>query len=202
MISISVQSDIEKAMAKLTTITEGRQFRFSVARALTMTARDVQAEVRRNLPARFTLRRQRFIESGILFDRATPSNLTARIFSRDDFMGLQEYGGDKHPRGRMLAVPTRLVKRTPKGLIAKRDRPKALGDKVEEITFKGNQWLALKKPRAGRNGNEMRLMYLLIPRADIDERLGLRKDAEKIARLRFAENLRVALADAVSNPRR
>jgi hypothetical protein len=200
MITVSVQTDIEKALAKLATIAEAQQFRFSVARALTMTAAEVQQEVRRNMPSRFTIRRQ-WVVQGIRMERATKDNLTARIFSRDDFMGLQEYGGDKHPRGRMLAVPTRMVRRTPKGLVAKRDKPRALGDKVEEITYKGNQWLALKKPRAGRGGNDMRLMYLLIPRADIDERLGLRKDAERIARLRFPENLQVALADAVARAR-
>lgn len=200
MITVSVQTDIEKALAKLATITEAEQFRFSVARALTMTAVEIQQEVRRNMPGRFVIRRQ-WVLQGIRVDRATKDNLAARIYSRDAFMGLQEYGGDKHPRGRMLAVPTRLVKRTPKGLVAKRDKPRALGDKVEEITYKGHQWLALKKPRAGRSGNDLRLMYLLIPRADIDERLGLRKDAEKIARLRFAENLRVALADAVARAR-
>ena len=197
MITVSVQTDIEKALAKLSTITEAQQFRFSVARALTMTAVEIQKEVRRNMPGRFIIRRQWVIQ-GIRVDRATKDNLTARIYSRDLFMGLQEYGGDKHPRGRFLAIPTRLVRRTPKGLVAKRDKPRALGDKVEEITFKGNQWLALKKARAGRGGTELRLMYLLVPRADIDERLGLRKDAERIARLRFAENLRVALAEAVA----
>lgn len=201
MIKISVANEIQKAMGQLQTLAEAQQFRFSVARALTMTAADIQKEVRKNLPDRFTLRRPAWIKNGIMIERATKENLTTTVYSRDKFMGLQEIGGTKGPLNNYLAVPTRMVKRTPTDMIRKSDRPKALGDKVEVVDYKGHKYLALKKGRKGNSGNQMRLLYLLIPRADIKKRLGLGDDAIKVARQRFGINLRDAL-EAAMRPRR
>ena len=134
-------------------------------------------------------------------ERATKENLTATVYSRDKFMGLQEIGGTKGPLRNYLAVPTRMVKRTPTDMIRKADRPKALGDKVEVVDYKGHKYLALKKGRKGNSGNQMRLLYLLIPRADIKKRLGLGDDAIKVARARFSQNLKDAMQFAMRTAR-
>ncbi len=196
IMEINVQSDIAKAMRRLQSIAEAKQFRFSVAKALTTTAAQVQAEVKRNMPSRFTLRRD-WIVKGIRMKPASKTRLEASVFSTDKFMGLQEIGGDKSPLRNFLAIPTSMVKRTPRDLVKRGDRPAALGDRASVVEVNGNKYLALKKPRKAANGQRLRLLYLLVPRANIKERLGLRKDGVKVARARFVENLRTALADAL-----
>ncbi|MCE2910226.1 MAG: DUF6441 family protein [Burkholderiaceae bacterium] len=197
---LDVQTDVLAALAKLQTITEARQFRFAVAKALTKTAVEVQAEVRKNMPSRFTIRRPWTLQ-GIRIVPATKESLTASVYSRDKFMALQETGGTKNPLGNFIAIPTRAVRRTKRDSIRLSDRPKALGDKAHVVDVNGDKYLALKKPRRGKNGNELRLLYLLVPRAQLEERLGLNKDGQRVARARFVENLRVALAAAVATAR-
>lgn len=201
MLQISVLSDIADAAAQLRSITDAKQLRFAVAKALTKTAQAAQAEVRTNMPNRFTIRRQWVIQ-GIKITPATRSDLTATVYSRDPFMGLQETGGTKNPLRNYIAVPTRAVKRTKADNIRAAERPKALGDKAHIIELHGHKWLALKKPRKGRSGNELRLLYLLIPRATIKARLGLAADSERIVRAQFVEQLQQTLAAAMKSARR
>lgn len=197
---LSVQSDLLKAMAKLRSITEAQQLRFATAKALTQTAVEVQTEVRANMPGRFTLRRQ-WIVQGIRITPASKADLTATIYSRDKFMGLQEAGGVKSPLRNYIAVPTRAVKRTKTDMIRKADRPAALGDKAGIVEVNGNKFLALKKARRGKSGAPLRLLYLLVPRARLQARLGLSKDGMRVARQKFTANLQRALADAVRSAR-
>lgn len=200
MLQINVQSDIAAAMRRLSSITEKQQFAFATARALTQTAVEVQAEVKRNMPERFTLRRD-WIVRGMRVDKATKANLQARVYSRDKFMGLQEHGGTKNPLRNFLAIPTSMVKRTPKDLVKKSDKPAALGDRASVVEVNGNKYLALKKPRKGANGQKLRLMYLLVPRAQMEKRLKLGEDGMRIARARFVKNLQRSLEEAVRTAR-
>lgn len=197
---ISVESDLKRAIEKLRTLAELQQVRFAAAKALTQTAIEVQRDVRAEMPGRFTLRRQ-WIVQGIRVERATKASLQSAVFSRDAFMGLHEFGGQKDPRKRFIAIPTRAVKRTKTDVIARRDRPGALGDRAEVIERDGNKWLALKKGRRGRSGNELRLLYLLVPKAKIDERLGLREIGTRVVRARFMPLFLQALEDAVKTAR-
>ena len=187
-------------MRKLRSITEKQQFAFATAKALTATAVQVQGELKRNMPGRFTLRRD-WIVKGIRIRPATKGNLQAFVYSRDRFMGRQETGGEKSPLRNYLAIPTGIVKRTPKDLVKKFDRPAALGDRASVVEVNGNKYLALKKPRKGANGQKLRLMYLLVPRAQIKERLGLGKDGMRVARAKFVVNLRDALEAALRSAR-
>lgn len=204
MLTINVSSNIEQAMMQLQSIAEAKQFRFAVIKSLTQTAKEVQAEVRKNLPTRFNLRREAFIKSGIRITPATRASLEATVYSRDDFMGLQEYGGLKTRRngGNYLAVPTSMVRRTPKSVIKKADRPKNLGDKAEVVEINGRQYLALKRARMGANRQRLRLLYLLIPRASITPRLGLNEDGQRIAKERFMQLLKQNLEAALASPKR
>jgi hypothetical protein len=197
---MNIQSNIKQAVAKLQSITDAKQLPFAIARALTVTARDVQDEVRNNLTQRFTLRNN-WVRQGIQIQRASKQNLESIVFSRDAVMGLPELGGAKSPLGNYLAVPTSLVRRTPKDMIRKADRPKSLGDKVEIIEFRGRKWLALKRSRKGRNKTELRLMYLLVPRADIEPRLKLRDDGLRVSQAVFERRLQESLELALRTAR-
>jgi len=99
------------------------QYPFAAAVALTRTAQDAQAEVRAELPTRFTIR-NRWVSQGIRIVPAKKNCLEAEVGSRDDFMALQETVGIKRPRGEPLAVPTEKVRRTKRGLISKAQRPR------------------------------------------------------------------------------
>lgn len=197
---ISVESDLRRAIEQLKSLAALQQVQFATARALTLTAVEVQRQVRAEMPARFTLRRQ-WIVNGIRVEKATKQKLEALVFSRDDFMGLQEFGGTKDPRKRFLAIPTRAVRRTKSDIVAKRDRPQNLGDRVEVIEYKGNKWLALKRSRTGNSGNQLRLLYLLVPRAQLHERLGLREIGNRVTRERFMPIWRQCLEDAMRTAR-
>lgn len=198
--NLSISSDIDKAIQQMRAVCDPGQLEFAVSKALNATARDVQDEVRRNMPGRFTIRRD-WVVRGIQVKAATKQNLEAMVYSRDDFMRLQEYGGPKDPRGNYLAIPTSMVRRTPKDVIRKADRPKALGDKAEVVDFEGRKYLALKKPRRGANGQRLRFLYLLVPRASIDKRLGLNDDGRRVAGLRFGPNLQAAIEFAMRTRR-
>jgi len=200
MMRLSIQSDIDNAISQMQTICAPGQLAFAVSRALTQTAKDVQAEVRANMPGRFTLRRN-WIVQGIMVKFATKANLEAIVYSRDDFMRAQEYGGTKDPRGNYLAIPTSLVRRTPKDVIRRADRPRALGDKAEVVEVNGNKFLALKRPRRGANGNMLRFMYLLVDRAQIDQRLKLNDDGRRVAAANFQQNLLDAIEFAMRTRR-
>ncbi len=58
---------------------------FEVIRALTRTARDAAAQVRRETPGKFILRRS-WVLKGIRSDAATRTSPTARVFSVDPYM--------------------------------------------------------------------------------------------------------------------
>ena len=201
MLTLSVKTDIDAARRKLASVTEAQQFRFATAQALTRAAVEVQAEVRKNMPSRFTIRRD-WVIKGIQVEKAKPADLTATVYSRDKFMALQEAGGPKSPLRNYLAIPTKAVRRTPRDIIRKADRPKSLGDRAEVVEVKGHKYLALKKARRGRNGGgQLRLLYLLVPRAQLKERLGLVKDGFRVVKARFQDILAKSLADAVARAR-
>lgn len=197
---ITVESDLRRAIEQLRSLAALKQVQFATAKALTLTAVEVQRQVRAEMPARFTLRRQ-WIVNGIRVEKATKANLVATVFSRDAFMGLQEFGGQKDPRKRFIAIPTKAVRRTKSDIIAKSDRPQNLGARAEVIEYKGNKWLALKRARSGRSGNELRLLYLLVPRAQLHERLGLREIGTRVTRERFMPIWRQCLEDALPTSR-
>ena len=200
MITFSVKTDIDKAIRKLASVTEAQQLNFAVSKAINRTAMDVQAAVRQAMPQRFTLR-SNWVVQGIRVEFSNKRKLEAIVYSRDRFMKLQEYGGVRHPFGNYLAIPTTLVRRTPRDKIRRADTPKGLGDKAEVVTVGRRRYLALKKRRRGRSGNELRLMYLLLPQASIQRRLGLIDDGLRVSRLNFSTRLREELAEAIARAR-
>jgi hypothetical protein len=214
MLQISVAAEIQTAIAKLQTLAEAKQFRFSVAKALTQTAVEIQREVKNNMPSRFTLRRQ-WIVQGIRMEKATKDNLTATVYSKDVFMGRQEVGGTKTPKyDQHLAIPMRAVRRYKSGMINPADLPKNLGQ--AQFTVKRGGKDAARRGAGGsvfklvsngrtflcrRKNGKVELLYMLVPRAKVEKRLGLADDAVKVARARFSSNLRDALEYAMRTAR-
>lgn len=199
MLAISVNTDIAKAFAQLKTVTEAQQFRFAVAKALTTTAKQVQTEVKARMPERFTIRRN-WVVLQLKMKAADKRGLEAIVYHNAPFMSMQETGGNKLAKRRYIAIPTSAVKRTKSQVVAKSDRPQALMAKAKTaiIEYKGNKWIALQKREKGRGeGHKLRLLYLLIPQAHINKRLGLETDGVRILRANLAKNLQDAIDYAV-----
>lgn len=193
MISYSVTSDLKKLSDQLGRLS-GKHYRFAVALALTTTGKRVQAEVQRNIPLRFTLRRD-WIVKGIRIIPATKDNHEVVIYSRDSkYMTRQELGGDKvamEAGGKYIAIPLSGVKRTKSQLISQSDLPKNLKNSYVIEASDGRKYIAV------RRGNRSILMYELIKRAHVKPRLGLVKDGERITKKYFAVDLEAAIKVAL-----
>ena len=201
MIEISVQSEIRRVLGQLETFSS-RQIPFAIAKALTDTAKDVQAEVKRDIPSKFTLRRQ-WIVQGIRIIAATKQNLTAFVYSKDSatFMGRQEQGGEKHPmKGRRIAVPTNAVRRTKTQIISRSELPANLTNSFVLEGKDGRTWIAKRFNKGQRAG--VQLMYQLLPSTRVKPRLGLRSTGDLVIRRRFTGKLIAALQAALSSARR
>ncbi len=205
--AIKYMSDLQK-----------NQLPFATAKALTMTAKDVQAEVIKTLPERFTLRTPWYKTwpYGFLITPAIKTRLEATVYSKAPFMTLQEEGGVKTPRGRMIAVPTNNIRRTKRDLIKEDQRPayllkgyrlrgaskaKGMGKRAERsgnIAFikEINGVLGIWQ-RVGRGKDTTRLMYTLIPRADIQPRLFFYQTGKKVVDMKFNQNFGTAMNDAL-----
>ncbi|MBF0602152.1 MAG: hypothetical protein HQL07_00495 [Nitrospirae bacterium] len=93
------ESEVNRLFANLE-----KQVRFAAAQALTKTAQDAQAEVRRQLPERFTTRTG-WLAKGIRVRAANKTDLTATVSVLDQFMVLQETGGIKEKQNHAMSVP-------------------------------------------------------------------------------------------------
>lgn len=191
------------------------QVPFALAKSLTLTAKNRQKAVQDAMgDGRFILRRRSFVVGGVIVKSATKQDLLAQIKDRDDFMVLQETGGEKVPHNghTYLAVPLSGARPTPDALIKAADRPKALmasGNAFIKASERGVLILwkrVQKKPKRMKRGpgpqrfaGVVRMllpMYALISAADVKARFGFRETAmdgvEQIFRDNFAREFEEA----------
>ncbi|MDX2074691.1 MAG: hypothetical protein SFX19_10085 [Alphaproteobacteria bacterium] len=211
MMTLSVRTDLLSAIKKMDTLSS-KQLPFTIAKALTQTAKDVQGEVQRNMPRRFTLRRD-WIVKGIRIKPATKQNLEALVYSRDSsFMGRQEHGGEKIPMqagGKYILVPLSNVRRSKSQIISKSDLPQNLKNAFVITASDGRKYLAVRRGRkaAGVQGRarggrgQVVLLYELVKSARIKPRLGLVSDGMRVAKDKFISNLYAAAEEAMRTAR-
>lgn len=120
MITLTIDSNIPDVIRQLDDVRQ-RQVPFAIALALTTLAVDAQKGVRGNLPRRFTIRRS-WVSQGIRTRRATKQRPESSVFTLDEFMVLQEEGGEKRPRRKHLALPAERTAR----VIPRSKRPRAV----------------------------------------------------------------------------
>jgi len=101
---------------------------FAAARTLTQLAADGQAEVRRQLPDRFTIRRDR-VARGVRIASATKKTMESAVYTLDWYMQDQQDGGTRAAKtGRARLIPSLNVRdgENMRGAIKRGMRPRAV----------------------------------------------------------------------------
>ncbi len=197
MFTIQVQG-LKEAISKLNDL-EKRQLPFALAKSLTMTAKNVQEEVVKALPGKFTLRTtwwQPGNRYGFNIRAATKTSLQAEVFTRAPWMSLQEAGGTKKPLKKYLSIPTDNVRRTKKQLIAPSQKPQALKRSFFIKTTTGQLVLFARK-----NKKTIAPMYAMEQKAEIKPVLQFVITARKIVAERWSTNFSRALDEAMKTAR-
>ena len=170
------------------------QMPFAQSRALNSLAYETRDRTRDGMRRNFTIRRPWVVNQMQVRKKATKGDLEAIVGTSDNgkFLAKHEQGGPRPALGRFIAIPTRAVRRTKTDQIRKTDRPRNLGDRATIINYNGDKYLALKRGRWNKSGGG-RLLYLLKPRVDIDERLELEKTGTRVV----AQKASRLLSDAI-----
>jgi len=197
-----------------------RQVRFAAAVGLTKTAGDLQRAIQGDMPNNFTLRRQ-WVVQGIRIKPARKDYLTAEVYSRDPFMGIQESGGTKTAIGKRvfeyqgyLAIPLD-ARRSKYDIVRREDWPRNLIDPFILTARDGRKYLAVHTLSVGKTGPRnvsalrgkqkrstgTRLMYTLVKSEELKARLGMRRLATVIVPARWNVNYSEALVSALSSAR-
>lgn len=159
-----VKVDTTKSVAGVREL-ETKQLPFVLAKSLTDTVKDGQAEVQRNVRAAFKLRNTWTVQ-GIRIKPADKRGNNGRIEAdvhtdtanrktgAPDYLGRQEEGGEKVPHGgrQYIAVPTKYLRQMAPGVIPAELRPRnllgAVGGRYSATNRKGQ--IALKNQRRVR----------------------------------------------------
>jgi hypothetical protein len=177
---IQITAQLENNLAQLA----GRQLPFVTSLALNRTANGARDEVRDNLPKRFRLRRAS-IPKAIKVLTSTKADLTAHVIA-PGFLAIHETGGEMQPT-------------SSSALAAKADGVSTRALRNRAGTFRmslGNGHDAVYR-RRGRN--RLKLLAILSPEHEFDERLHMEDDVREHVQARFGANFRDALAQALAS---
>jgi hypothetical protein len=185
----------------------GKQTKFAIASALTLTAKEAQVEVRKSLRSNFQIRNDWDVRGpmAIKVRAATKTDLSAWVGT--GFEDLEKFLRQPSgivvdlPRGRYFAVPTKYVKRTKRDLLRAAQRPRALMGKGDFLVESKARGILILYQRQGRGRNARNVpMYLLVPARKIHEVDFLFGPTMKVFQKRFApileQQLKVAFASA------
>jgi hypothetical protein len=212
MLQIGVKSQLDQVVAKLA-VFDAKQLPFAASKALNDTANQAKKAVQATMPANFTIRRD-WIVRGIQVVPATKQALSAIVWSRDEFMGLQETGGDKHPYGKFLAIPLpgTAIKPTAASIIRPEDYPRNIpatlqaanapkGTMTAVVTMRNGKKFIARAALAPTKGKRLELLYYLMPTAHLKPRLDMGLTVAKVVARDFMPNFESALNLALSTAR-
>lgn len=222
---ISVQSNIAQVMPKLEQFTS-RQAPFTIAKALTATAKAVQAELTQQLPAAFD-RPNAFTRRAFAIQAARKDGLTAWVFAKDQqarYLKFGVQGGGRRVKafekrvdaqtnadeqaGTGKLVPTRNVRRDSYGGVSL--------STIKRITAQGGdgRYFIGKPKGAGQNegrgigiyermqgGRRIRALMVFSEPKAYRKRLDMQGIGSRVVRARFDNELREAWAYAMRTAR-
>lgn len=194
--------DVDEAARALADL-ERKHIPFATALALTRTAQAVQTEQREvALPQRFILRNS-WVQKGIRITAATKRDLTATVYTKDDFMGRHETGGTKTARSHPeFAIPAD-VRESVKDIIPKSRQPGRIlmsnSDRVFEGRLKGGQRAIFE--RRTDKAYPLRVLYLFRKTAPITPRLGMEESTQIIVSHEFRQIWERSFREAMATAR-
>lgn len=174
-----------------------RHVPFALARALTMTAKDAQGDVKDELPRRFTIRNN-WVPNGIRIRPATKTAPEAIVGSLEPFMQRQETGGVKRARSHSrVAVPVN-AKRNKREIIPRGQRPGALKGKPKVFLMKTASGAGIMR-RVGKKRYPLQILYWLKRGVQVKPRFGFQGTTGTTVRERFGPNFVEALSSAMGH---
>ena len=174
-----------------------KQITFAVASSLTAVAKEGQAAEVADIRETFTVRNN-WPEVGpyaIKVEPATKTKLEAHVYTMADWMEIQEFGGTKVSHsGGALAVPTDEVRPDESRIIPKAQRPR---------NIKGAFILQTKKGPvlAIRQGKEIKVLYGLESKVNVQARPTFIMSVEKVVNNRFEAIFSEKLDEALKTAR-
>ena len=193
---MSVATNIAEVMASVRKVQS--QIPFAQSKALNDTAFQIRRQiVQHTYPDSFTVRNSRFISTVLRVERASKTNLNARVFDRlgRDYLERQAKGGTKTPQGNHIAIPgVQNTARTAGGAIPKAIRPRSLLNRKD--IFKTDTLIYQRLPQ-----QPPKILYILEPSANIPKRFPFYEDATKVANEKFSANYKAALQHAMRTAR-
>jgi len=121
-----------------------KQLPFALSKALNSTAERIRESTLKGASDVLTLRGNWWkprTKYGFNVKPSTKTRLVADIYTKADWMVMQEEGGIKSAKG-MIAIPTVDVKRNKKDIITKGNRPRAVKGAFKVTSKNGNEFIA------------------------------------------------------------
>jgi hypothetical protein len=200
MLSTTLKINLTGSMTEL-----GKQTNFAAASALTLTAKEVQKRVQKEIHGSFQVRTDWDVRGplAIKVKPATKQDLVAWVGT--GFEALEKFVEKENgvivdlPQGRYFAIPTSNVRRTKRDLIRKAQLPRALIGRDFIIKTRKRNILVLFQ-RRGRKGSRSKnrsahgdpnlfAMYILYPQRKIKEQDFLFGPSRQVFEGRFASIL-------------
>ncbi len=188
IISIKLEDRATENLRQIAT----KEIPFAVAKTLTQIAQQSQAEVRKSIKEKFFIRKKSGgFESSIRIKPATKTKLTAEVYTMAAFAALQQTGGIKKAKDGRLAIPAyQAINQVKKRSDANSPSSYLAGDAFKIKTKSGSEAIAQRK------GKELKILYFLRKRAEIEKRLDMIEVTTKTVRenfdIKFEENLEMA----------
>lgn len=177
IISIQIKSNASDELSKIAT----KQIPFAIAKTLTNIAQKSQEEVRKNIREKFFIRKKSGgFESSIRIKPATKTNLTAEVYTMAAFAALQQTGGVKQAKDGRLAIPAYgAINQVKKRSDSNSPSHYLAGDAFKIKTKSGNEVIAK------RQRGELKILYFLRKRAQIDKKLDMIETTIKTTKVNF-----------------
>jgi hypothetical protein len=203
MIGLHIQvdtSDMERGLDAMAR----KQLPFAVAAALTATAKDAQAAVKAQMPARFTLRGP-WVPKGIRIRPAKKAQWPApsvEVGSIDRFMELQQTGGKRVGRRGRAAVPD-AARPTPSALTKPSQWPAKLLKRIDAFLMRGrggNTLVVTKREgysREKRFSDAYTVWYVLRGEVTVSPRLDLERTVRAVVARSWANRATEAIRKAM-----
>ena len=183
------------------------QYEYAMSQTINDTLKDAQRTMVGDINDKFTVRRKAFVQRSVKISKfAKKTDLEGIVGIENiagkptaDILSKFEEGGDKHPRGQNVAVPTEFVRPVADRVITAGKRPRNLKNSFKMSLRTGVEVLAQRISR-GKNAG-LRIAYVLKPLVSIDNRLHFRDTVIEDINKNFEKNWEKNAIKAISTRR-